>query len=387
LISLIAITLFVDSSQAQAILANVQNILHENAVFDKAELTQLQQGEPVVTVLPAHHKQEVAVYGLVRVQAHTDAFLESFRDTMVKRSNPGILEIGRFGSKPALDDLNSLTMEDRDVEDLKKCVVGNCDLKLSAEMIDQFKNSVDWESSNYRTQATDVYKRMLVEYVRDYLERGDDALIEYSDKSKTFSVRDGQRALLASLPRFVHQSFSGQGFQTVENALVWSKIKFGLKPVLAINHIVILKNENQVGPQVLVISKQIYANHYFDGSIGVTGLATNLPGAEGSYLFYENHSLADGLQGLFGNIKRNVIEREAVDGLKNVLRGTRARLDIRAASESDNGPADKAPYSWKRLRFSNKQFALLLFCVTALSMIALASYYRKANIPPGKHAN
>jgi len=388
LISVVAITLFAQAIQAQRGFASLQNLIHENADFDSADLAKLEQGHPAVTVLPARHKQEVAVYGLVRVDTPAERFLQSFRDTMATRSNSAILEIGRFRSAPSIDDLSTLTMESEDIEDLKSCVVGNCELKLSAKMIDQFQKSVDWQSSNYATQATDLYKKMLLEYVRDYLAHGDEALIDYADKSRTVSVLQGQRALLSSLPAFFHQSRQdGNSFSTVENAIVWSKIKFGLKPVLAINHIMIFKNEQELGPEILVLSKQIYANHYFNGSVAVTGLARNSAGTEEQYLFYENHSLADALQGVFSGIKRRVIEREAADGLTRILKGTHVRLDSLAANESEPGPPSQTASTWKRLRVSSKQVVFLLICVTALVMLALGSYYRKANIPPGKHAS
>jgi hypothetical protein len=388
LISVVAIILFAQAIQAQRGFASVKNLIHENAEFDSADFAKLEQGHPAVTVLPARHKQEVAVYGLVRVDAPAERFLQSFLDTMATRSNSAILEIGRFRSVPSIDDLSTLTMEREDIEDLKSCVVGNCELKLSAEMIDQFQKTVEWQSSDYATQATDLYKRMLLDYVRDYLTRGDEALIEYADKSRTVSVLQGQRALLSSLPAFFHQSRQdGNSFSTVENAIVWSKIKFGLKPVLAINHIMIFKNKQEFGPEILILSKQIYANHYFNGSVGVTGLARNSAGTDEHYLFYENHSLADALQGLFSGIKRRVIEREAADGLKSILKGTQVRLDSLAANENETGPPSQTASTWKRLRVSSKQVVFLLICVTALVMLALGSYYRKANIPPGKHAS
>lgn len=387
LISVVAITLFAQASQAQSGLTSLQSVLHKNAVFDQADLAQLQQGEATVKVLPARHKHEIAVFGLVRVQAPPEVFLQSFRDTMATRSTAAILEIGRFGPVPSIDDLSTLTMESEDIQDLKKCVVGDCELKLSAKMIDQFQKTVDWQSSDYASQATGLYKTMLLDYVRDYLTRGDKALIEYTDKSRTMSVLDGQRALLASLPALFHQSRSdSKSFRFVEDAIVWSKIKFGLKPVLAINHITIFKSELEDGPQILILSKQIYANHYFNGSVGVTGLLRN-PGNDGNYLFYENHSLADGLQGLFSGIKRRVIEREAADGLKGILKGTQLRLDSRAGNEPENAGPPQTASIWKHLRVSSKQRILLLLCLTGLAMLVLASYYRKANIPRRKHAS
>jgi len=393
LISISAIILVAHTTNAQSRSWNLQNILHQNAAFDEADLAELHSGEPVVTCLPPNHKEEVAVYGLVRVHAPPQVFLQSFLDTLVTKSNPAILEIGRFGSVPTLADLDTLTLESRDIEDLKKCVVGNCELKLSAKMIDQFQKTLDWQSSDYVAQATHIYKQMLLDYVRDYLTRGDGALIEYSDQSKTTSLLEGQRALLPSLPTFLMKStqngksFSTQGLVPVESAIVWSKIKFGLKPVLAINHTMIFKSEQTAGPQILVLSKQIYANHYFDASIALTGLARNADPGQEYYLFYENHSLADGLQGVFSGIKRNLIEHEAVDGLKAVLRGTKVRLDARALNLSESGPAQDTSSSLIRLKIPRKQLLFFLLCITALVMLVLASYQRKANVRPRTHAS
>jgi hypothetical protein len=362
----------------------LQNILHERAAFDEVDFAELQRGEPVVTRLTPKHKQEVSVYGLVRVQAPAEVFLQSFRDSMATKNNRAILEIGRFSTAPTLEDLRTLTMESRDIEDLKKCVVANCELKLSAKMIEQFRKGVDWQATDYADQATHLYRQMLLDYVRDYLLRGDAALIEYNDKPTAASLFEGQRALLASLPGFFNgipqngTSFSGQGWSPIEDAIVWSKIKFGLKPVLAINHIVIFKTDQEFGPHVVVLSKQIYASHYFDASLALTGLATNPSGDH--YLFYENHSLADGLQGLFTGIKRRLIERQAMDGLKGVLRETRARLDMHALSQGESERTTEVSSTRLPLRIPRKAILFLLLCMTALAMLVLASYQRKANI-------
>jgi hypothetical protein len=389
LVSVLSIVLVAQSVNAQG-RPDLQNILHEKAAFDEVDFSALERGEPVVRRLPPNHKQEVSVFGLVRVQAPGEVFLQSFRDSIASKNNRAILEIGRFGSVPTIDDLRTLTMESRDIEDLKKCAVANCELKLSAKMIEQFQKGVDWQATDYADQATHLYRQMLLDYVLDYLQRGDAALIEYNDKATAAPLLEGQRALLPSLPGFFNEvpqngiSSSGEGWSIVENAIVWSKIKFGLKPVLAINHIVIFKRDQEFGPHVVALSKQIYANHYFDASIALTGLATNPSGNH--YLFYENHSLADGLQGLFTGIKRRLIEREAVDGLKGVLRETRARLDTRALNEGEIERTTEVSSTRLPLRIPRKSLLFLLICMTALAMLVLASYQRKANIPRGTHA-
>ncbi len=83
---------------------------------------------------------------------------------MTRKSNPAILEINSFGNPPSLDDLQALTIEDRDIEDLRQCVVGDCRLKLPATMIERLQEEIDWEAPNHRIQVTQLLKQMLVDY-------------------------------------------------------------------------------------------------------------------------------------------------------------------------------------------------------------------------------
>ena len=79
----------------------------------------------------------------------------------------------------------------------------------------------------------------------------------------------------------------------------------------------------KIGPQVLVTSKQIYANHYFDGSLGLTAFMSIPDESNRSYLVYENRSRADVLGGLFGKMKRGIVQEKAVDNLKNILESSK----------------------------------------------------------------
>jgi hypothetical protein len=304
---------------------------------------------------------------------------------MVTKSNPAILEIGRFSNHPTLDDLKDLTFEARDLEDLKKCVVGNCKLKLSADMIERVQRNIDWDAPNYAIEATQLLKLMLLEYVRDYLTRGDVALIEYSDKEKSVRLADEQRTLTARsgylndfLTNSSHNDTSATAVTNIENALVWSKIKFGLKPVIAINHVSIYQNQNEIGPQVLIASKQIYANHYFDSSLALTGFV-NVPGANfGSYLIYENRSRADGLEGPFGKIKRGIVQDKAITGLTAILNQSKATLGARglAQTETESPPQSHTNWAWKRWKVAVVRLFFCLLLITALAGLLVLSNNR-----------
>jgi hypothetical protein len=357
--------------------------LSEKAVFNRIGPA-TDSGQPVVKLLPAQDKQEVAVCGLVYLQVPPETFLQSFRESMVRKSDSAILEIGRLSSAPTIDDLQSLTLEPRDIDDLKTCVAGDCKVKLSAVMMQRFQNEIDWTAPNYRSQVTVLYKSILFDYVREYLRQGDAALIEYNDKLTGIRLADETQSLMGastfgqSIPGNLppdSKQLSESGLSVVENALVWSKIKFGLKPVIAINHIVIYKQEQKTNPQVLVISKQIYANHYFDASLAVTAFGKNPNENSESYLFYENRSRVDGLTGLFGKVKRGVIEDQAVDNLTTILEKSKASLTARMSGQPETAPATHAERNWRRWTSAVIQMGLLVFLMLAfVALLVLGKY-------------
>jgi hypothetical protein len=313
---------------AQASMAEFQQVLREKASFEEHDFAALQLNQPVVRLAPTADKREVAVTGLVNINASAEDFLRSYRDSMMQKSNAAILEIGRFGPETALADLAGLSLETRDIEDLKECVVGDCQVKLSAPMIERFRNEIDWAAPDYQLRVTNLFKEILVAYIKDYHARGEAALIEYNDKHDSVSLATEQREL-SSTSGYVNSFLADpkSGLQLLQEALVWSKIKFGLKPVISVNHISIYRRNSDVGPQVLVASKQIYANHYFNAFHALTAFV-NVPGAtNGSYLIYENRSRADGLEGPFGKIKRGVVEKKALEGLRGIIAQSKASLE------------------------------------------------------------
>ncbi|MFN2517004.1 MAG: hypothetical protein ABR556_12420 [Pyrinomonadaceae bacterium] len=383
------------TAQAQSSSTDFHKILQEKAAFDETAFAALKDGQTVVRLLPVQDKREVAVCGLVGLEVPAELFLQSFRDSMTRKSNPAILEIGSFSSTPTLDDFQTLTIENRDLDDLKECVVGDCRLKLSAGMIQRFQKEVDWQAPDYRIQATQLMKIMLLEYVRDYVARGDAALIEYNDKPKEIRLAEEQHALMTAsgyvngfLNKVPHyrKGLPTSELRIVENAIVWSKIKFGLKPVLAINHIIIYKREQETGPQILIASKQIYANHYFNSSLALTAFV-NIPGANpGSYLFYENRSRADGLEGAFSSIKRSIVEDKAVDGLTAILESSKMNLTARALSpdESASAPVKR---SWRRWKLGGVHVFAWVFLITAfVALFTLGNYGWKRGIIGGAHS-
>jgi hypothetical protein len=387
LLCTLLVCLGANAALAQSSVAEFQRALREKAAFDEPDFATLQLNQPVVRLAPTSDKREVAVSGLVNVNASAEEFLRSYRDSMTRKNNSAILEIGSFGRQPALTDLEGLTLETKDIDDLKECVVGDCQVKLSAPMIERFRREIDWAAPDYHLKVTNLFKEMLLAYIKDYRTRGEAALIEYNDKRDRISVAAEQRAL-TSAGGYVNSVLVDKksGLQLLEDALVWSKIKFGLKPVIAVNHISIYKRNSDAGPQVLVASKQIYANHYFNAFLALTAFV-NVPGAtNSSYLVYENRSRADGLEGPFGKLKRGVVEKKALEGLRGIIEHSKASLEGATLTATTAELSSHHSNGWGKRLFGGIRPLLWLLVLSAL--IALLALGRRrvdsATAPKGK---
>ena len=385
LLCTLLVCLGTSTALAQASMAEFQQILREKAAFDEPDFAALQLNQPVVRLAPTTNKQEVAVTGLVKINSSGEEFLRSYRDSMTQKNNNAILEIGSFGSEPVLADLEGLTLNPADIDDLKECVVGDCQIKLSAPMIDRFRKEIDWSAPDYRLRVTNLFKEMLLAYIKDYRVRGEQALIEYNDKRDSVSLAAEQRAL-TSADGYVNSflSDSKSGLQLFEDALVWSKIKFGLKPVIAVNHISIYKRNSDVGPQVLVASKQIYANHYFNAFLALTAFV-NVPGAtNGSYLVYENRSRADGLEGPFGKLKRGVVEKKALEGLRGIIAQSKASLEGSDLTAATAEFSSQDLNGWGHRFFGGIRPLLWLLVLSALIALLLLGRRRADTLTAAK---
>jgi len=370
---------------AQTSITEFQKVLAEKASFQETDFAALQANQPVVRLAPVSNKREIAVAGLVNIRAGADEFLRSYRDSMLRKSNGAILEIGSFGRQPTLADLESLTLETGDIEDLKDCVIGDCEVKLSAAMIDRFRREIDWNAPDYALKVTSLFKQMLSEYVSDYRTRGEAALIQYNDKRDEIDLAAEQRAL-SGASGYTNSLLadSNAGLQLIEDAIVWSKIKFGLKPVIAVNHIKIYKRDREVGPQVLIASKQIYASHYFNASLALTAFVT-VPGAtQGAYLVSENRSRADGLEGPFGKIKRGVVEKKALEGLKAILE--HSQMTLEGSTLAATTAELSSHHSWGQRLFGGVRPLLWLLVFSALIALLVLGKRRvdSASAPKSK---
>src|SRR6266566_228738 len=111
---------------------------------------------------------------------------------------------------------------------------------------------VDWAAADPQGQINTYLRQRLVEYVTDYRARGDSAMAVYDDRGGVHAS-DAFAALLAQSP-YVYQDIPS------------------LRQYLAAYPHAELDGAHEVPGVNVVASKQIYANHYFEGAFDLAAI-------------------------------------------------------------------------------------------------------------------
>jgi hypothetical protein len=359
--------LFVPATRAQGLPDWFEELLQKRLKVTEENLASLEHGKPVTRVLRTREKKEVAALGIVRVDASAELFIHGFRDIVDFKKSSLVLQIGKFSNPPRLEDLNGLTLDPCCLDAINNCESGQCAMQMSEEMMKRFRGEPNPHAPDYNARASSLARRLLLDYVKAYLQAGNAALIEYHDQANEVRLADEYRSLLEQshlltdyAPEFHRylEEFPKASSPNVEDFIYWSKEKYGLKPVLSITHVAIYKRTVGGRTEVLVASKQIFANHYFDASLGLTLFVEgNEPATSGSYLMYLNRSRIGALQGFFVGLKRSVIGGRIREGLAKNLMLVKRRLttSMAAAPVAEAASVKSSPGSRARQSMPGKR--------------------------------
>jgi len=231
-----------------------------------------------------------------------------------------------------------LSLGQVELETLRGCRVGACGLKMTAEMITRLQREVDWSAPDWQRRAMTTYRRVLFDYVQGYQTKGPAALAVYEDRPEPLRLSDELASILKATP-YIGQCIpelnrhllgsSDTHLPNSEHFLYWSLEKFGYKPVVSITDVTICRVMQGSATSYVIASMQIYADHYFTGSLGLAAFVDKnrqRPGSD-ARLIYLNRSRVDLLQGFFSGLKRFFIKRRLLDGMDRYLRRVKERLE------------------------------------------------------------
>ncbi len=333
---LVLFCLFAESGTSGTDVEPFSVLLRQQAGASNRDLERYVGSDRVfVKVLPHIRPGEVAVVGALRIPVTMAFFLERFRDIQTFKKGPAVLGIGKFSDPPLEQNLQELTLGDKTLDALAVCRPGKCGVKLSAEMMDRLRKAA--VSSGRGAKLEREFREVLLDYLSCYLERGTPAMITYSD---TDPPVHSSGEFLELLQQFIWlQDYAPPLFEAlkdslpkkhseVEELIYWSREGFGLKPVASMTQVLILKTAIEGKRWAFLASKQIYADHYFEASLGLTVLAEQSGDPRNPLLSvaYFNRSSTDGLRGWFASITRALVERRVRSGLAKNLKAMKGKL-------------------------------------------------------------
>jgi hypothetical protein len=176
--------------------------VNRHVQLTSAQYTTLSEGKAVTKLLDADASKEVAVFGAIWIDAPMSTYLAAARDIERLENGANFLVTKKISNPPRPEDFAQLTLPAEDVDDLKTCKVGDCELKLGEDALRQMKQQVDWTAP--RAEATRqleaILRRMALEYVTAYERDGDKALAAYRDTKRPTFVAQEFRSMIDAMP-------------------------------------------------------------------------------------------------------------------------------------------------------------------------------------------
>lgn len=302
----------------------------------KNDLARIAAGHVYSRTLPVQHPREVATLGIVRIQTTPQRYIDAVADITAFKRDDKILQIGTFSTPPQPGDVSDLTLDEKDVDGLRECRVADCDVQLSAEGIERFRAGVKWRAPDASRQAADLMRRILVEYVTQYQKAGSGAAMEYADSAGRLSLAAEFKALVAAdtttwpyVPELRRHLLEFPSARPGSRDLVyWSKETVHRRPVISVTHLATVEGERESPVKYAVASRQIYAMHYFDASLGLTLLVPDTAASKpATYVVYLNRSRIDIFDGVLGGIARKVVKGKARSLVAEQLERVRRTLE------------------------------------------------------------
>jgi hypothetical protein len=286
-----------------------------------AEIARIDGGQVVSRTLEVKNRREVATLGIVRIKTTPSTYVERLADIVSFKRTDDVLQIGTFSSPPQPEDVRSLTIDEADLKRLRECRVEDCEVRLSAEAIGRVRREIDWHAADASRKATQLVLQLLVDYVARYRQSGAAAAMEYADRLPRLNVGrefasliDGDTVTGNYAPRLGRHllEYPASSAEKMTDFVYWSKELVRSRPVVTITHVAIAPTINDSPVAYAVGSKQIYAMHYFDASLGLTLLVPDPTAAPpATYVAYLNRSRIDLFDGLWGGVARRIVAGRA----------------------------------------------------------------------------
>ena len=312
----------------------LEEYLTKTVKLSADERATLQRGAPVAKLMEGDPAKEVGVLGVVWIAVPRARYVAALNDIERFESGGGFRATKKVSEPARIEDFAALVLPDDDVQDLRMCTVGDCELKASAEALARLKKEVNWSAPDTKAQLERLVRQMALDYVNAYRQGGNARLAVYRDSTNPTFVANEFRELLKGLPELASYlpdmrqyllDYPKTPARPITSFIYWQEAEFGLKPTIRLNHVAIQEERDAT----IVASKQLYSSHYFWTALELRVLVPQASRGTGFWLVMVNRSRSDGLSGFVGRIIRGKVRESVRSGLESGLNATKKRLEAR----------------------------------------------------------
>jgi hypothetical protein len=316
----------------------VQTYFRQDIGLSDDQIEAIESGKPVAKNLVSRTPAEVFLFGAVYIHAAPEAYLKFTRDFDRLRKLPSNLALETISDPPQLSDFKDFAFDSAEVQALKDCRPGECQIQLPSTSIDTLQRTTNWSAADVDAQVNQALQIAALQRLLAYQRVGDQALGVYNDKHDPTEVAQQfaymlsySKALPERLPDFYHYllSYPDAKPANVEDSFYWARVKFGLKPTLRVVQVVTMRGKPTDPVAYAIAEKQLYSSHYFETSLDLSFCVrgSNDPAHPGFYLIMAMGSEQAGLTGVKGSMIRKVAVGRSVTNLQDTLTNIKSALE------------------------------------------------------------
>ena len=187
---------------------DLQTFFRQDIGLSEDQIAAIRSGQAVAKALPSRTPAEVFLFGAIYIHAAPESYFQFARDFDRRRELPAYWALGVFGNPPQLSDLKDFSFDNDEIQALKKCTPGDCQIQMPASSIEEFHRSINWSAADVNEQVNRLLQKTALQRLLAYQREGNQALGVYNDKHDPTVVPE-QFAYMLSLRQGLTSSSAG----------------------------------------------------------------------------------------------------------------------------------------------------------------------------------
>ena len=320
-----------------------EEFLRAQMQLSPGQVTGIQNGKAFAKILPTSNPSDIFVCGAVYIHAKPAAYLQFMQDMTRRKTVTGYLGAGKFSAPPTVGDLDGLSLERDDIEDLKNCRPGDCELQLPEESMEAARAAIQWNSPDVAEQVTILAKRGIVRLLEGVSPGRRSCSPDLPRQGRSIAARGAVQVasescrivspVLPDLNRYLLH-YPDSRPEEAQDLFYWEKVNFGLKPTIRVNHGIMLSDFRSGTGSCACDQAALRDALFSDRARSVLCV----PGFEGLrrgriLLITVKGSRQAGLTGVKGGLIRKVAVTRTRDSLERALNSIREDLEHRTGRE------------------------------------------------------